>query len=345
MSNIVKYAGYSCWFVVCLVAFIYLTFPINSVKGRVETELEKALGHGKQGKHGVNPDVTIDKLSLWRLSGVSAKRVQVQLGSTNPDPGASFMIDEARGRVGIFSLLFGSPAGTFDIDAYGGNIAGDLSVGEPFKKTPKGQKPKKSARKNYQLKTLDADIKKIDLAKIPAVQEKARVPVTGLLEGTIDLDLGAQPDKEANGDVDLKIANVNLGPGVLAIPLPGLTGGLTIPSINMGNVVARLNMDKGKATSDRVGVAGKDFNANIDLEMTLNRLLKMSQVKGEGWFKIEESFLETNGKMKTILELASPLKKVKNDEGQYEFNMSGRINKPRFKLGKSSSSRRKSKKK
>ena len=177
------------------------------------------------------------------------------------------------------------------------------------------------------------------------MQQKARVPVTGVLEVTIDIDLGAQPDKEANGDVDLKIANVNLGPGVLAIPLPGLTGGLTIPSINMGNVVARLDMDKGKAKSERVGVAGKDFNANIDLDVTLNRLLKMSQVKGEGWFKIEESFLETNGKMKTILELASPLKKVKNDEGQYEFNMSGRINKPRFKLGKSSSSRRKSKKK
>ena len=35
-------------------------------------------------------------------------------------------------------------------------------------------------------------------------------------------------------------------------------------------------------------------------------------MRGDGWFNISEAFLEKNGKFKTILEIAPPLKKAKD---------------------------------
>src|SRR5690606_25479057 len=80
---------------------------------------------------------------------------------------------------------------------------------------------------------LHLSIDGIDLSKAPPVLEKAGVPVTGVLGGKVDIELGEDPGKEAAGDIDLTLAGVTLGPGELQIPVPGLTGGLTLPLIDM----------------------------------------------------------------------------------------------------------------
>src|SRR5690606_31222584 len=83
---------------------------------------------------------------------------------------------------------------------------------------------------------LHLELDGVDLSRAPPVVEKAGVPVTGVLSGSVDLELGEDAAKEASGDIDLKLATVTLGPGELKIPIPGLTGGLTLPLIDMGDL-------------------------------------------------------------------------------------------------------------
>jgi len=336
LKTILKYAGYSAWFCVCLIALIYFTFPIDRFKGQVENEMEKMLGRGAQGKYGVDPEVSIDTLSMSGFPGIKASRVQIQLGSRDPDPGAKFLLDEVKAVGAVFSSLLGKPAGSFNVKAYTGTIDGALTMAKPV--PAKGGKVSKKAA--FALRTLDVDIEDLDISRIEAVVQKARVPVTGKIQGKVEIDMGAQPDKDAEGVVDLKIAGVNLGPGNLEIPVPGLTGGFEVPNINLGDVVAKIDIEKGKGKTEKVGITGKDIQADIEADITINRLLKMSRLKGQGWFKISEEFLKTNGKFQAILDFAAPLKKVKNEEGQYEFSINGMLKSPSFKLAKRRASKR-----
>lgn len=332
-----KVTGYPGWFAVCFFASLYLTFPLSLVKAPVVAGLESALGKGKQGRYGTDPKVQIDKLSLWRMSGVELERVSLQLASDDPDPGPTLELDSAAARIGFFSLLLNEPTVHFRAELYGGEIEGSVTL--------RGDKEASESflghtfalldGKAQQVGALHIDVDGIDLSKAPPVIEKAGVPVTGVLGGKIDIDLGDDPAKTAAGDIDLKLASVTLGPGELKIPVPGLTGGLTLPLIDMGDLVVKAPLVEGKAKSEQLALTGQDLNAAMDLELVMTSRLGGARLTGDGSFQISEQFLEKNGKFKTILDFASPLKRARDDDGRYHFNLRGTLNKPKFSLSSS----------
>jgi type II secretion system protein N len=336
-----KTVAYPSWFLFCFVGSLYLTFPMHLVKEPIVTGLEGALGKGKQGRHGVDPKVSIGKMSPYRLSGVSLERVQLQLGSTDPDPGPTVDIDELNVRVGLFSLLFNAPTISFDVELYEGTIAGEVEL----KGLSKGKGDKvEDAFLGHTFAVLggqvggasvvDVEVEGIDLGRAPPVVEKVGVPVTGKLGGVVQLELGETPTKDAKGEIDLAIKGVTLGPGELKIPLPGLTGGLTLPLIDSGDLVAKAEVKEGKGTFEKLGLTGSDFSADIEGDLRIARKVDSSRLNASGWFKISEQFLEKNGKFKTIIDLASPLKRARDDDGRYHFDLRGSVKKPRFNLSK-----------
>lgn len=332
-----KVAGYPGWFTVCFLLSLYLTFPLTMVKAPVIAALEDALGKGKQGRYGTDPKVDIEELTLWRMSGVSLNRVSIQLPSTDPDPGATLELEEVSARLGLFSLLLNAPTLHFTAELYGGDVEGSFTL--------RGDKEAEESffghtfalldGKAQQLSELHLTIDGVDMSAAPPVVEKAGVPVTGVLAGHVDLELGDDASKDATGDIDLKLAGVTLGPGELKIPVPGLTGGLTLPLIDMGDLEVKAPVSEGKAKFEKLGFNGQDFNAALDLELNLSSKLKSSRVTGDGSFQISEQFLEKNSKFKTILDFASPLKRARDDEGRYHFNIRGNLGTPKFSLSSS----------
>ena len=123
-ARFLKLWAYSTFFWLVFSAFFYLTFPIERVKGILIAKIEEGLGKGKQGTYGVDPKVTIESLSMWRLSGLDAKRVSVQLASRDPDPGPTIELDWLRVRVGVFSLLTDDKTIAFSADLYDGEADG-----------------------------------------------------------------------------------------------------------------------------------------------------------------------------------------------------------------------------
>ena len=316
-SKFVKLFGYPSFFFAAFSVSLYLTFPMQAVKGKVVAVMEDALGKGKQGRYGTDPRVSFESMDLWRLSGVSFERLSLQLGSKDPDPGTVFDFDELRLRVGLLSLLSESPEVSFDAEQYDGELEGDVTV---------------SAKGN--LKKLNIDIEDVNVARMPVVVGAVGVPTTGKLKGNIEVNLGKKPSKEAKGSVDLTIAGLSLGPGELEVPIPGMAGGLTVPSIDMGDLKLKTEMKGGKTEEGLMSLNGKDFQAELKPALFMNDRLNRTRLTGDGWFAISEQFLKDNSKFETLLSFAAPLKTAKDKEGKYHFALKGTVGNPSAKLSR-----------
>ena len=316
-SRFFKFFGYSSFFWFAFSLSLYLTFPMQALKGKIVTAMEEGLGKGKQGRYGTDPVVEFESLGLWRFSGLSFERLSLQLGSRDPDPGPTVDFDELNLRVGLLSLLSEQPEIIFDAALYEGDVDGEVTV------TKRGE-----------LKKLALQLEDVNIAKMPILLSSAGVPSVGKIQGNIDLNLGKKPSKDAKGEIDVAVKGLSLGPGELELPIPGMSGGLTIPSIGMGDLKIKTSVKAGKSDKGKITMNGKDFQAEIEPSLFFNDRLDRSRISGDGWFSISEDFLKANGKFETLISFASPLKKAKDSEGRYHFNLKGTMGSPSAKLSR-----------
>lgn len=211
MKRALVVAGYLAWFLAAFVVGVYLTFPLDEAKGAIVGLLETQLGKGKQGQHGVDPVVTLGKLSLSGF-GVAAEHVSIQLPSRNPDPGPTIDVDELAIGVRPWSLLSDAKTVVVDADLYGGSLSAVVSA------DAKGA-----------VHDADIDVDDVDLAKIPLLLERVGIPLAGKLELEVDLELGATPEKEGEGNVRLTVKDATVGPG--NIKALSALGGFEIPVV------------------------------------------------------------------------------------------------------------------
>lgn len=328
-----KVIAYPVWFLVVFVTTVYLTFPIDEARGAVVDAAEVALGRDSPksvGRHGVNPEVQIGKLSLWRLSGVTAKRVKVRLASSDPDPGPEIAIDELNVRVGLLSLLTSQLEVSFAAQLYGGDVTGRVGLDREAVFDGKAS--------SASLKGLELDAQGVKLDDILPLQEKLGAPLTGTLGLTANLELGEEPNKDAEGEILLSGTRLSLGPGNLKV---SALFPVEVPLINLGKLEGRIPVEKGKGESQDLHLIGGDVTADTDLEISFSKRLELSRYSGDGTFGIEEKFVNENDKVKSLLGLAGQfIDKHKNDEGRYQFNYSGNFaGKPRGGLGASPGAR------
>lgn len=317
MTRLVKYGGYAAWFMVAFVVGIYLTFPLDDMKPLLISMGEDAMGKGKQGAHGVDPKIELGSLRLSGF-GVRADRVMVQLASRDPDPGPTLDFDSVAVGVSPLSLLTKAKTITFDLDAYGGDASGSVSVDE------KGN-----------VHDADISVDDVDLSKIILVQAKLGVPIGGKLSLDADLDLGPTPEKDGNGKVKIDLKGATLGPGNLK--LAAAFGGFEIPAVDVGNLSGEIPVEKGKGTLNNVKLDGKDVQAELLGDISFKSKLQMSRADIDGWFTLTPAFLEREKKFQSLLELGESmggmgggpsLSKAKDDEGHYWFAVKGPLQNP-----------------
>jgi type II secretion system protein N len=329
----VKLVGYPSWFGACFVFSLYLTFPIDVIESQVVDAAENALGKGKQGRYGVDPKVEIGEMSLWRFSGVKLERVSVQLASNDPDPGPTLDVDEMGVRIGVLGLLFNEPSIKFFAELWQGDLSGSVAMRGDKKAEDEflGHTFALFDGKAQDVSEIDLEINDVDLSRSLPVAQKLGVPVTGKVGGVVHVEMGEKPQTDAAGEIDLAIKGVTAGPGERDIPLMGK---LTVPLIEMGDLEAKAKIEKGKGKFDKLGLDGKDFQADVDGDISFGRALKSSRLKADGWFKLSEDFLEKNTKFQ-IIDALPGISKAKDDQGQYHFTVGGNVSKPRFNLSKS----------
>lgn len=309
-SALKRYALYSSFFFGCFIVSAYLTFPMHKLKPRVEEILLKQLQQSgpRPGRHGTSASLSIDDMQLYHLSGLQFRHLRLRSASSDPDPNPDWNIDVARVRLHLLPLLMGSRVLGFDVDAYGGNVSGKITL------------------VNNKPGEIDAQISDVNMGKIPVILQNLGVPFSGHLNGDVNLALG-KTAKEAKGRIKLSGQGYTLGPGEFKIP--GLTGGLTIPQVRMGKLDIQVNVADGKAKVLPAEIVGKDLQLHAKLNINLRAQLRRSIAKGGFVLKLEDEFLKANDKFQPILDFTPQLKRAKTKTGAYAYKINGMLSRMR----------------
>ena len=92
---------YTSFFFLAFLFFLYFTFPTTPLKNFMINQGQKFFGP--------EASVQINKVSLWRLSGIKLKGISIASDKTS----SPLSFDTAGGRIGIFSLLTGKKSISF----------------------------------------------------------------------------------------------------------------------------------------------------------------------------------------------------------------------------------------
>jgi type II secretion system protein N len=307
-----KLAGYFLFFDICFVVAAVVTFPLQGLRPLIVDQAEKALGKGKQGKSGVDPVVTIGELGMSGL-GVKAERVQVQLGSTDPEPGPIIDLDAVRVSASLASIVSSTKTLQLDADLYQGEVSADVSVDD-----------------KQNVVAADIEVDGIELGRIGAIIAGLGAPVEGKISADIDVVMGGAPEKEAKGTVDVRIAQLSVGPGNLKV----VPGGFELAEpISLGTLAIKAPIDKGQGQIEGRFEGTSDIEAALDGTITMRAKLQTSRLDADGWFRPTALFLDKNPKIKSAIELgeklslpgAPSLSKAKDGEGRYHFEARGAL--------------------
>ena len=331
MNRALRLAGYIGWFLLCFTIAAVLTFPVSGLKPLMVDEAERALGKGKQGKNGVDPIVTIGELSTSGL-GIKAKRLQVQLASSNPDPGPVFDFDSLWVSASLLSLVSPNKTVQLEADLYKGDASARITFNEKRDVT-----------------AAQIDVDHVELATMPAFIAALGVPVEGTLDADIDLNLGAATEKDTQGKIAITIANLTIGAGRLT---QGFPGGLELSeAVSLGTLKLRAPVDKGQGSIDFSQEGSPAVEFDVDGTMTLRGHLPQSRVDIDGWFRPTQAFLDKTPAIKSAIELgeklsipgAPSLTKAKDGEGRYHFLAKGILQTLRPQLARDSGRRSRTK--
>ncbi len=230
--------AYNALFWVAFWMFCYWTFPYD----RVATYLVDRVAQSGRGY-----SLQIGALHPYWLSGVELSDVVLRKDSSEAAPAASakdkpvesaFRIPEARARMGIFSLLFGSKSVNFDLELDQGGIEGSF--------TDDGDQ-----------KEIKASFQDVDLAKLGLFDTLLSLPVQGTLSGEVDLTLNRDP-KQTAGTVELNLAKLTVGDGKAKVKVGGM-GGLTLDPLEAGTLRLELDVKEGVGNVKRISTDGKDL--------------------------------------------------------------------------------------
>ena len=292
----VKILGYIGFSLMSLLVSLYMTFPGAAVGQRIAHEVRQAT----QGSVALS----FEDLELYRLTGISAEGVQVELRRGAQDT-QTFALDEATVRLQILSLLMLEPVVSADLKLGDGSI--EAEIGQP----EEGE---------YEVKV---DIAEVGLASAPMLAEMVGLPMSGVVTGNVETAIKKDPRKN-EGQLSLQIAGSSVGPGSV--------GGLTLPKMNLGNLELQVNVDKGRIEISEFKQAGGDIEARLSGHSNLRSSLLSSSVDACVQFKADAGFLAKNPKMKTIMDLA----KIKLKKGESDFlhlPLSGTFSRPRLRGG------------
>lgn len=296
MPTALKAILYPIFAIFCLAVFSFLLFPFDSIKTRLAREVENSLG----GNYGIS----IGHLSPSLLGGGVLEDVEIRpRGSDSVQP---LKISKARIKVAVFSLF----SGTVDVDF-------DLKAGQG---RSKGAFVWKKSGMN-----LNMTLEKFDLALAGFMAQKAGIPLSGLVNGAVQMDLYREDPLRNTGKItldipDLRMGEIKLGEGAFNIPPLQLAKAGGSPS------KIDILIDKGNIEVRKISFFGGDLELEADGKVYGARKADNYRFNLKGSFRVVP---ELTDKI-TFLGL---VEKQKTAEGTYPFTITGRINKPSIRIG------------
>jgi type II secretion system protein N len=302
-------AGYTAFSVFALVLSLYLTFPYDAVKQRVVAAASTAglnltLGSLGPGFFGV----TARNLRLNKVLTPEQQRLNSETGTPEPTP---LEIDSVAVRPALLP-----PGLAFRVNALDGVVSGSVGVLGSTRISASGDGLDFS---KGNLKGFTG----LDLAGKGELDLSLTVPTSaGTKTAPAEPDLG-----QANGGLELTLDSLTVNGGTLTVPMYGQPTPVPLPKVVLGNVEAKLKIEKGLGTVETFTAKGSDLEAGVTGTLKLAKRVEYSEPVMDIRLKLDPDFLKRLG---MIGSAASMLPADPKDPTWRAFKVRGFLGRPDF---------------
>lgn len=231
--------AYNTLFWVAFWAFCYFSFPYDRLAHHLSDRVAKA---------GKGYTLEIGSLEPYWLSGVELTDVVLRKteeatparlpGDEKPPAPRGFRVPEARARLSLLPLLFGTKKVQFDMALDDGEIEGSYAADDESQE-------------------ISVHFDEVDLQKLGLFESMLGVPAFGKLDGDIDLTLHRDA-KQTQGEIKLAFEKLVIGDGKAKVKIGGM-GGLTLDPVEAGNLDLEIDVKDGLGKVKRLSSNGKDL--------------------------------------------------------------------------------------
>lgn len=316
-KKILKLAVVPVFYLCSLVLFVRVTFPYETLKSRILAEYNASQ---------TDKRLEIDDLSGNGLFGVEAEGLRLtEIVQLDADGKASrpqsLAVDEANVGISGLSYLFGSLVVDFDAKVGGGELFGDFEQNE------------EEAR-------LTIEGEAIDISGLTLLSAGIGLPLGGELNGRVELFLPGGLMKKADGKFDLTVNSFTAGDGKAKV-----RDTIALPKISCGNLVLKAEAAEGRLELEEFSADGKDFELAAEGRLRLREPFDKSSVSIGASFKFKEAYTGKNdltkslfgspgSKVPGLFDMDPTVRKAKDTDGRYNWQVSGLLSKPNFRPGK-----------
>jgi len=315
-----RIAGYVNFYFDALFLFAYLTFPYERVRDRIVDEF-----NARQ----TGPDalrLEIESLGPYWFSGVQAKGIHLisppkpLVAGADPSvvaPPSDLTIESAHGRIAILPMLIGSLRIVFGATAFGGEISGETWESD-------------GARR------LEIELDQLSLDKVSLLSDAVGLPLTGSVEGTLELLLPEGKLAKADGKVQMKIKGLAAGDGKAKI-----RDAIALPKVEAGDLTLEGESTSGQLKITNFGASGPDLELSADGSVRLRDPVTSSLLSLTARFRFNERYMGKNDTTRALFgapgsavpglfDLDPKAKKAKSADGFYGWRVTGMLSTPAF---------------
>lgn len=293
--------GYVGFFVVALIFGLYVTFPYDTLKTRVQREADLAGFYVKMDSLGPG------------LLGVTADEVRISKKAADDaaDAPPALFIDKISVRPALFP-----PGVAFRVKLMGGSITGNIGgLGDV---------------------SVRASVDEVTLSE-GNLKAFSGVDLAGIVNGKLKLDIPAVappggkekvPDlSQANGSLTLEADSLGVNGGSMMIPMGGEPVPMDLPKIAIGTVEVEIPIEKGLATITKLHAKGTDLELFLAGTLKLARRIEYSEPAIDLKIKAEPQFVKNLGLIGAGLSMLGP---DKTDPTFRAARITGYLNRPNF---------------
>jgi len=310
--TLLNWFGYAGFFLFCFVLFAYLTFPYDRARAYFLTQFnQQTLPGGRVKPSDVQLKIA-DLRPSW-ITGVKMTGVELIKQATQPDEQPMVIsADYATLRPSVLSLLAGDLDLLFDVGIGPGKIKGSYEKAEDRQEILAG---------------IDA----IDMSKL-GIDGIIGLPVKGQANGAINLSI-AKESKNTRGAINLKITKLVIGDGKSKLKLPTLRDGLTVDTINAGDLQLKIKVKKGVGEIESFSSSGKDIQVDGQGSIRFVSQLKLSRLDLLIDLLFTNAYKNKSERTRTLfslLDLSPKLQNAKTNAGGLRYQITGTLGSPRY---------------
>jgi type II secretion system protein N len=268
--KILKYAGYAGFFFLMTVLFIYSTFPLEAVQGRINKAIQQQMP---------NLSVAFDRSTPYRLSGLEVDDLAVTIQSAGADAPTTVRVDHVKARLNLLPLLKKAFEVSYDVTLGDANLSG-------------------VAKTATDAHGLVMDMQELDLGKLPAaIYKMIGTRTMGVGNGKVDVSIDTNDPKKSNGNGHLEFKRTGVAEITLKNVHPMMPGDLSLPAIDLGAINIGFEIKDGVVQIKQFQQKGADLEMRITGEIALKKQLMLSTLNLVIEYKVNDAFVQKNPKL------------------------------------------------